>query len=262
MPGSQLQIFDALVENAKSAPLEGWDFSFLSGRTRREPLPWDYRQAASDLVGRARRVLDIDTGGGEIFGSLNPPRGSVAVEPYPPNLFVSAQRLRPLGVEVRERTTELLPVDDASFDLVLNRHGYLNLVEFFRALRPNGTLLTQQVGQRNDVEFNEALGIPSPSFATAARSVQGLRDDLSRAGFVDCQVSEANLSTQFLDVGAVVFQLRAVPWQAPGFNPDTHRDELWRIHDHIVRTGSFDVRSQRFLIRAEAPGLGGRRPIS
>ena len=253
MSASHLQLFNELVEAANSAPLEGWDFSFLTGRTVSTPLPWDYLQAASDLIVGTDRALDVDTGGGEIFESLNPPPGSVAVEPYQPNVSVSAQRLQALGVEVIERTTELLPVHDASFDLVLNRHGYLNWDEFYRALSPGGKLLTQQVGGRNDVEFNEALGIPVPLISNAPLSTPNIRNNVSRAGFVNCQVSEANTSTRFLDVGAVVFQLRAVPWQAPGFDADIHRAQLWRIHEHIVQTGGFEVRSQRFLIRADKP---------
>lgn len=245
--------FDELVDEASSAPIAGWDFRFLRGRTEEQPLPWDYQQVAAGLVARARRVLDIDTGGGEVFSSLLPPQGSVAVEPHHPNLAVAAQRLRPLGVEVVERPTDHLPVADTSFDLVLNRHGYLYAPEVYRVLAPKGRLLSQQVGARNDVEFNEALGIPSTPDPTASSSMASLREDLVRAGFVACDVREANIVTRFLDVGAVIFQLRAVSWQAPGFDIVRHREQLERIHDQIVRSGGFEVRSQRFLIQAEKP---------
>jgi SAM-dependent methyltransferase len=208
---------------------------------------------ASGLVSRAHRTLDIDTGGGEIFESLQPRRGSVAVEPYKPNFALSTQRLQDLGVEVKERTCELLPVDDASFDLILNRHGYLNLEEFHRVLTPGGVLLTQQVGRLNDLEFNEALGIPASANVNAPASTKELQDSISRAGFVNCQVIEKMLSTRFLDVGAVVYQLRAVPWQAPGFDAMSHRERLWRIHEQIAQTGGFEVRSQRFLVKASRP---------
>lgn len=253
MSASHRQFFDDLVQDANSVSLEGWDFSFLNGRTVGDALPWDYQQMASDLVFRAHRTLDIDTGGGEIFESLKPRRGSVAVEPYTPNFALSTQRLQALGVEVKERTSELLPVNDASFDLVLNRHGYLNPEEFHRVLIPGGVLLTQQVGGLNDIEFNEALGIPASVNASAPASAQDLRNSLRRAGFVNCRVSEAMVSTRFLDVGAVVYQLRAVPWQAPGFDAVSHREPLLRIHEHIAQTGGFEVRSQRFLVKADKP---------
>jgi SAM-dependent methyltransferase len=253
LSASPRRSFDELVDEARSVPMEGWDFSFLHGRTEGQPLPWDYQQLAAGLVGSSRRVLDVDTGGGEVFGSLHPPRGSVAVEPHHPNLAVSARRLQPLGVAVRERTSDLLPVDDAAFDLVLNRHGHLDAAEVHRVLTPGGKLLTQQVGARNDVELNEALGIPAMAVPGAPSSVANLRDDLDRAGFVHADVREASVLTRFLDVGAVVFQLRAVPWQAPGFDVVRHGTQLRRIHEQIVRTGGFDVRSQRFLIRADKP---------
>lgn len=188
-----------------------------------------------------------------MFESLKPPRGSMAVEPYEPNLSVSTRRLLALGIEVRERHSELLPIDDASFDVVLNRHGYLNLEEFYRALVPGGVLLTQQVGGLNDIDFNEALGIPTSVTASTPTTTHDLRNRLSRAGFVNCQVREAKVSTRFLDIGAVVYQLRAVPWQAPGFDAVLHREHLWRIHEHIDQTGGFEVRSQRFLIKADKP---------
>ncbi|WAP50741.1 hypothetical protein OL239_12005 [Arthrobacter sp. ATA002] len=64
---------------------------------------------------------------------------------------------------------------------------------------------------------------------------------------------EKLVSTRFLDVGAVVFQLRAVPWQAPGFDAVSHREHLWRIHEQIAQTGGFEVRSRRFLVKASRP---------
>lgn len=243
--------FDELVDEASSALIAGWDFSFLQGRAEQGALPWRYQHMAAELVAGARRVLDVDTGGGELFGSLHPPRGSVAVELYQPNIAVATQQLESLGVRVVERSTEILPVDDAGFDLLLNRHGYLDAAEFYRVLAPGGKLLSQQVGAWNDVELNEALGIPSVVDRTAPASAEGLRDDLMRAGFAVRDVRGAIITTRFLDIGAVVFQLRAVSWQAPGFDVVRHRERLRRIHDQIVRTGRFEVRSQRFLIEAE-----------
>lgn len=252
-PSLSRRSFDELVYEGTTAPLEGWDFSFLRGRTETQPLPWEYHDIATGLVAQARRVLDVDTGGAEIFSSLRPPRGSVAVEPYHPNVPVAARRLEPLGVTVIERTTDLLPVDDSSCDLVLNRHGQPHPEETHRVLAPGGRLLTQQVGIRNDLEFNEALGIPAVIDPTLPAALTDLTDDLERAGLVIRAAREAFVVSRFLDVGAVIFQLRAVTWQAPGFNVEFYRNQLRRIHDHIAETGGFDVRNQRFLIQAEKP---------
>jgi SAM-dependent methyltransferase len=245
--------YDELVDEATSAPVEGWDFSFLHGRIEDEPLPWSYPELATNLITGARRVLDVDTGGGELFGSLRPPSGSVAVEPYPPNVPVAARRLEPLGVAVVERTTDTLPVDDAGFDLVLNRHGSLQAAEIHRVLAPGGVLLTQQVGARNDVEFNEALDLPATVDPTTPSTVAELVAVVTDAGLIIDDVREARSRTRYLDIGAVIFQLRAVAWQVPGFDPVRHRERLRRLHDQIERTGGFEVQSQRFLLQARRP---------
>lgn len=243
--------FDELVREAASEPIEGWDFSFLRGRTEEQPLPWDYQELAGNLVAGAHRVLDVDTGGGEMFGSLRPPVSSTAVEPYHPNVAVAARRLEPLGNSVVERRDETLPVGDGLFDLVLNRHGYLQAKETSRVLTPGGQLLTQQVGALNDVEFNEAFGMPPFTDPADPSGLEKLVGDLEKAGLTVTEAREANIVTRYLDVGAVVFQLRAVPWQVPGFDVRRHRRQLQRIHDQIANDGGFEVRSQRFLVCAQ-----------
>lgn len=247
---SSRRSFEELVDEAVNEPVEGWDFSFVRGRTQEQPLPWDYHHIARGLVGAARRVLDVDTGGGEEFASLRPPAGSIAVEPYHPNVAVAARRLGPLGIDVVERSDEGLPVADASFDLVLNRHGYLHAGETRRVLADGGLLLSQQVGARNDVEFNDVLGIRAVVDSSVPSGLDQLVASLEGAGLVITDAREADVVTRYLDVGAVIFQLRAVPWQAPGFEVGRYRDELRQLHDRITRDGGFDVRSQRFLVQA------------
>lgn len=139
------------------------------------------------------------------------------------------------------------------FDLVLNRHGWLHVGETYRVLAPGGLLLSQQVGAHNDIEFNEALDIPATVNPTVPTALENLVNELEGAGFAPRNVREAVVVTRYLDIGAVVFQLRAVPWQAPGFDVVGHREHLRRVHDEIVRTGGFEVRSQRFLIEAQKP---------
>jgi SAM-dependent methyltransferase len=250
MPEHLRRSFDELIDEAVSAPVEGWDFSFIAGRVETPELPWSYHRDAARLVSNARRVLDVDTGGGEVFASLVPPEASVAVEPHPPNVPVARRRLEPLGVKVLTRTGSVLPVGDGCFDLVLNRHGWLDLDETARVLEPGGRFLSQQVGASNGVEFNDVLGLEPTVHPAAPTAREDLDGQLKRAGFEARSVREAVLPSRFLDIGAVVFQLRAVPWQAPGFDVAKHRAQLEQIQDDILRTGAFVVRSERFLVRA------------
>ena len=241
---------DRLLAEAAAEPLSGWDFSRLAGRAVSDPLPWDYVALAAEAAGRAERVLDIDTGGGEVLATLGVPRGSVALEPYSPNLPVARARLLPYGIEVRPRTDRRLPCGSSDFDLILNRHGAFDPAEVARVLRPGGVFWTQQVGADNDAELNTALG--------AAPVLGGLSSadaaELLRAGGLQVlRADEAWPQTRFLDVGAVVLHLRAVSWQVPDFDVVRHRPQLLEI-DRIIRTdGAFTVTDHRLLLHAVRP---------
>ena len=249
---------DRLIADAVAVPLSGWDFSRLEGRVRSDPLPWDYRALAGAAARRATRVLDIDTGGGEVLATLGVPAGSVAVEPYAPNVPVARARLQAYGIEVRERTASRLPVEDAAFDLVLNRHGALDPTEIARVLRPGGSVWTQQVGAVNDAELNAAFGA-APPVGGLASAADGTAQ-LQAAGLDVVRAEEAWPGSRYLDVGAVVLQLRAVSWQVPGFDVDRHRSELLEI-DRVIRTsGAFTVTSHRLLFHAVRPGPAPRLP--
>ena len=242
--------FDSLIDEARTAALSGWDFSFLAGRTTSEILPWSYLDLAVTASRTATRVLDIDTGGGEVLALIKPPPGSVAVEPHPPNVAVATAALAPLGVQVRARMTSELPVSDAAFDLVLNRHGLLDAAEISRVLQPGGGFLTQQVGSRNDLELNEAFGLEPVKFDSALGNLEQARELLEAADLTITRAEEAFPRTRYLDVGAIVLQLRAVPWQVHGFDIDRHRQRLQAIHNKIIQHGAFTVTSHRLLLEA------------
>ncbi|MCC2316860.1 class I SAM-dependent methyltransferase [Cellulomonas chengniuliangii] len=245
--------FSRLIDDASTTPIDGWHFSFLEGRQTSTPLPWDYERLAAERLASAAHVLDVDTGGGEVLARLAPPAGTIAVEDWPPNIPMAAARLQPLGVEVRQRVDGRLPVADAGADLVLNRHGDLDLAEAARVLRPGGVLLTQQIAAVNEPEIGEALGAPAATFPNAVRDLDDLAARVEEAGLV-CEVrAQAAVVTRYLDVGALVLQLRAVPWQAPGFVAHESLDALRRVHQRIEAHGSFDVTSVRFLLHARRP---------
>ncbi|MFF5083687.1 hypothetical protein ACFY36_42120 [Actinoplanes sp. NPDC000266] len=71
--------FERLVAEAAGVPLKGWDFGWVAGRVAGSDPSWSYPSLAGELVRGSTRLLDVDTGGGELLSSLGPlPAGTVA----------------------------------------------------------------------------------------------------------------------------------------------------------------------------------------
>ncbi|QUQ66224.1 class I SAM-dependent methyltransferase [Kutzneria sp. CA-103260] len=238
--------YDSLVSAAAAVPLHGWDFGWLAGRAVTAEPSWRYPDLALGLLRDADRVLDIDTGGGELLATLSPPAGRTwAAESWPPNVSVASRRLAPLGVTVVG--TEELPFPDREFSLVLNRHGRFDAAGIARVLAFGGTVLTQQVGSDDCVDLNHALGAP---VTDRHWNLDVATEALAAAGLEILDAKEEWPLLTFHDIGAVVYQLRMVPWQVPDFSVPRYDQALRRLHSRIEADGPFAVRTHRFLIRA------------
>jgi SAM-dependent methyltransferase len=249
-----MKSFSELVSEAWEAPFAGWDFSWLQGRHISLPLSWDYLALAKTHLRQSTAVLDMDTGGGELFASLAPfPPVAHATESYPPNIPLARARLEPLGVHLDAvDTSHHLPYPDAAFDLILNRHGSYPPADLFRALRPGGIFLTQQVGGKNETRLNELLQ-EQPHFIYAHWDLAYAQREIEAAGFSILQAREEFPQSEFRDVGAVVYYLRIISWQIEGFTPTAYSDRLRQIDALIRSEGKLVVPEHRFFIEARKP---------
>ena len=201
-----------------------------------------------------RSMLDMGTGGGEFLAALAPlPPRTWATEAYPPNVPIARRRMEPLGVQVEPiESDDHLPFGDGQFDLVVNRHESFRAAEVFRILRPGGAFVTQQVGEANAAGLNELLG--SPVEPTDSGWLERSLAYLRAAGFDVLDAKEELPEAVFRDVGAVVYYLKAIPWQVRGFDPDHYREQLRTIHERIRRDGGLTVHIHRFLVEVVKPG--------
>ena len=238
-----------------SKPFAGWDFSYLSERRHHVGVkPWDYETLVLERLATARTVLDVDTGDGRQFAELLVKSGfrgrPSATEGYPPNVPLARATLEPLGVDVREAVGPTLPSADETFDLVVNRHGFLDASEARRVLRSGGWLVTQQVGGRTNLDIHRILGAPLPerppwdlATARAAVETEGFRVDRAQEHFP---------ITRFDDVGALVWYLKAIPWQIPDFSVDRYAAPLLRLHRQVEQTGApIDIGFHLFVLVAQ-----------
>lgn len=246
--------YDTLVADAMAAPAEGWDLSWIARRAEGSDPSWSYRDLARAHITRAHRLLDVDTGGGEMLSSLGPlPHYTWATEGWPPNIAVARRRLAPLGVTVVQEDSRTLPVPDESVDLVLNRHGRLDTSEVRRVLRPGGVLFTQQVWSEDCADLNQILEAP-PAYAHGCWTALVAGNEVASAGLQLVDTREEHIAYIFYDVGAVVYHLRLVSWQIADFDPVRYDAPLRRLHQRISEDGHIEFHAHRFLITARRPG--------
>ena len=247
--------FEILLRDAE-APFSGWDFSYISrsGRSKTAPWEWSYTSTILPLVRSVSALLDMGTGGGEFLASLQPlPASTVATEGYPPNIPVARERLEPIGVQVcAVGDDDQLPLADEAFELVINRHESYDPAEVLRVLKPGGTFITQQVGGEDDLDLNRFLGADD-THPYAHWTAEFAANQLRESGWEVLDTREAFPFTRYFDIGAVVYYLRAIPWQIEGFSVERYRERLWELHLKIQREGYVDIRIHRFLLVARKP---------
>jgi SAM-dependent methyltransferase len=259
--------FDELIAAAEREPFEGWDFSHLAGRMVEAPPSFDYLAAVRARLQGVERLLDLGTGGGEVLSALAPfPGTTVATEAWAPNAALAGRRLSVLGASVvlvdgapenwqtiaaPHRAVPALPFANAAFDLVIDRHESYLPAEVFRVLRPGGRFVTQQCGGTHHAELNDLLGLPQPRYT--AWGLAAAEAQLSAVGFIEIVGQEAFTETRIHDVGAIVYHLKALPWQAPGFRAGDHLGRLKALHEQIASASPLTIRAQHFLVEALKP---------
>jgi SAM-dependent methyltransferase len=245
------QRYHHLVKEAGEAAFSGWDFTWLAGRMIQEAPPWDYPSLVKAAMSEVESLLDLGTGGGELLATLAPlPSDTHASESYTPNQPIARAHLTPLNVRLHETTENAaLPFPDRRFDLVINRHESYDPCEVHRVLKPGGCFITQQVGGLDNLEINQVLE-EQISFPFANCSLARHLTSLYEAGFTIERAQKAALASVFKDIGAVVYYLKAIPWQVPGFNIETHAVGLTHLHNILEKQGKFVATAHRFLIMA------------
>lgn len=248
-----MKSYEELVTAALAAPFHGWDFGWLAGRSHQADPSWWYDARARQRITDATSLLDVDTGGGELLESLAPlPAHCVATETWEPNIPLARERLSPMGVEVRVPNGDALPAGDGEFDLVLNHHGGAPAPEITRVLRSGGTYLEQGVGVHNLDDLNRALRGPRGSYRETS-TLDATTAALQAAGLEIVDGREETPEHTVYDIGALVYFLKVVSWQVPGFDVDRYDAELRDLDATIRADGCIVFHDHRFLVEARKP---------
>ncbi len=233
----------------KVGPLEGWDFSRV--REGRGPLLWSYMEVVRQYLQPTDRVLDLGTGGGEIFLSLaryfsegvGIDHSAKMIETARRNLADSAVT----NVLLRQMDNSTLDFGDTEFNVVLNRHSKVNPSEVVRVLRSGGYFISQQIGQRSSLNFLHAFGWTPASFGPDWwQPVDELADEFRRHGCHILAQAENDVPYWFLDVESFLFWMLSVPWPEK-----IELENHWQYINKILET----ARTERGIETNEHRGL-------
>ncbi len=235
------------------AHIKGWDFSHINDRYQEdETLPWDMGDIIREYLHPMMKLLDMETGGGEFLLSFHHPHeNTAAIEGYPPNVAYCKEKLLPLGIDFREADGEgELPFEDASFDVITNRHGSYDPGEVWRVLKPHGLFITQQVGAENDRELVSLLYENAPPLPYPELYLDLAAGKLEEQGFHLLKKAEAFPDIHFYDVGALVWFARIIDWEFPAFSVDRNLPQLLKAQKMLEKDGVLSGRTHRYLIVA------------
>lgn len=230
---------------------QGWDFSYINNRLVESVKPWSYHSIIIPYVLESKILLDMGTGGGEFLSKLPFPNDTFATECFQPNISLAKDRLEPLGIKVVAlEEPNKLPFSNEKFDLIINRHEYYEESEVYRILQPNGLFITQQVGCDDCREINTLLNAPEPEDYDPNWTVGFLAERLILEGFQILVQNSCKYVTRIFDIGALIYFLKAIPWQILDFNIQEYKSKLYEIHKTIEKEGFIDITSQRYIIVA------------
>jgi SAM-dependent methyltransferase len=266
--------FEAMLHEATSRPMTGWDFDWLGDRMTVDSLPWDFHDIVAGYAAASPDLLDMGTGGGEWLAALpGRPARTVATEGWRPNLPVARDRLGPLGIEVVEAsggpgnvtqplsaappapgTDGALPFPDRSFHLISNRHESFVAAEVARLLAPGGHFVTQQVGDQTGADAARLLGLPIPAFPDPEWTLDLAVAQLTAAGLEVVDSASAVQDIRFADAAALGWYLASVPWLIPGFSVANHADRLRAAQRRVDAGESLVIPQPVFRVAARRPG--------
>jgi SAM-dependent methyltransferase len=235
---------DNLIVNVSAR--SGWDFSSMN--VTRAPVSWEYLDEVRKLLKPTDHLLDIGTGGGELFLQLadNIAYG-LGTDIDPTMIDIAEKNANGLSyVSFRVSDNTLKNIDE-QFDVITNRHAPLDIDAIKSHLKTDGTFITQQVGEKNMMNIKEVLNLTSQE-ATVSKDV------LESEGMHCIGFYEYNVEYLVKDIESLIFWLNALDMlhsDISGADAIKNVDVLNTILDGNVTEHGFVTNEHRYLVVAK-----------
>lgn len=190
----------------------GWDFSVM--KTERDPISWQYVELVKQYLKPSDYVLDLGTGGGEIFLKLADSfKKGIGID-RDPDMIKTAKEKTPqelkekISFEVMD--TNELTFSDSTFDAVIDRQAPVHVDEIVRILKTDGYFITQMIGKDNMQNINQEF---NPNFVSKSKlkgDVRSLAERFSKKGCFVIAVCSYNVNYYVKDVASLLFWFKAI----------------------------------------------------
>jgi len=211
------------------ADVEGWDFRGAEPVPETEPWCWDEEVRAACTPNA--RVLDIGTGGGEVFREYTDAFAlGLGIDRNADRVRVAQTHTLESNLRFAVMDGALLAVRDACLDVVLARCADYNPAEVHRVLRPGGLFITLQMADQDTQNVFDAFGWGSygtywrSRFASSDlpyRTALDAAADFQDLGCAEIRYDEYDVPQYFRDVASLVLFLKASPLPER-FDPEAH----------------------------------------
>ena len=113
-------------------------------------------------------------------------------------------------------------------------------------MKKGGIFITQQVGGLNGIDLNMAFETKTMDYVEwcLVKNIEMFKN----SGMEIIEYSEKIGKMKFLDIGAIVYYLKCIPWQIEDFSIDKYYKKLQIMNDLIENNGFIDIIMHRFYI--------------
>lgn len=238
--------------------LHGWDFSCVKA-IEDEPA-WVYGEVVRRHLQPENIVLDLGSGGGEVFlGFAADLALGYGIDQSSERLQAAVQNQQAAGagnIRFLAMDAGSLAFPDSSLDIVLGSFAGYDVAEVARVLRPGGIFITQQIGDRDTQNIFDVFGWGSYGDHWRQRyaakgdvylpTVQTAKD-FEAAGCTVMHYEEYDVPQWYLDIGSLVFFLKASPLPWP-FAPETYAAPLTLLLERYGSERGIETNAHRELL--------------
>jgi len=247
--------------SARIDPLKGWDFSNV--KFFRDKVPWNYHDVVIRYSQLDFKLIDIGTGGGEIFLDFAPTfETGIGIDKNFSMLENASQLARSSNNKnsyFSQMHSGKLGIATQSKDLILCKHASFEISEIIRCLKPNGIFITQQVGRNNTKKICEIFecGTYGEIPIDTGYGLNEIGKIFIEKGCRILEKGEYDVDYFFLDLESMLFWLQAIPIPHD-FNLETHWEQVAKIVDSYDSTKGIRSNEHREYLVIESPSTIGK----